>query len=133
MLGIWAYLPIPKKSKKWMAAAMSGEIRPIVTPDLDNLLKHIKDCCKGIFWSDDKQVVGYLPETGKYYGSPPRWVFELVTLDEYRAGLEQRYADLLSQALSKDFVITLEVHTKGPFAPGDGPTQGTITIPGGLF
>lgn len=98
LLGIWAYLPIPKKSKKWMAAALAGEVRPIVTPDLDNLLKHIKDCCKGIFWEDDKQVVEYLPGTGKYYGDPPRWVFELVTLEEYRAGFGGFVATVESMA-----------------------------------
>lgn len=73
-LGIKAYLPIPKsKSKKWQAAALAGEIRPTTKPDLDNLLKHFKDCAKGIFWADDKQVVEYLPGTGKYYGYPARW------------------------------------------------------------
>jgi Holliday junction resolvase RusA-like endonuclease len=74
MLGVKAYLPIPQgKSKKWKAAALAGQIRPTTKPDLDNLLKHLKDVCKGIFWGDDKQVVGYLPGTGKYYGDPPRW------------------------------------------------------------
>lgn len=74
LLGVRAYLPIPEsKPKKFKAAAQAGEIRPTTKPDLDNLLKHLKDCCKGIFWIDDKQVVGYLPETGKYYGYPARW------------------------------------------------------------
>jgi Holliday junction resolvase RusA-like endonuclease len=74
LLGVRAYLPIPEsKPKKFKAAALSGEIRPTTKPDLDNLLKHFKDCCKGIFWIDDKQVVGYLSETGKYYGYPARW------------------------------------------------------------
>jgi len=78
MLGIKAFLPVPKsKSKKWQAAAQAGEIRPTTKPDLDNLLKHLKDCCKGIFWLDDKQVVGYLPDTGKYYGFPAKWEIEI--------------------------------------------------------
>jgi len=73
-LMVKAYLPIPKsKPKKWQAAALAGEFRPITKPDLDNLLKQFKDCAKGIFWEDDKQVVEYLPGTGKYYGSPARW------------------------------------------------------------
>lgn len=95
ILGIKAYLPMPKKSKKWQAAALAGETRPVTTPDLDNLEKHLKDCCKGIFWVDDKQVVGHTPEFGKYYGDPPRWEIEILTLEEYRAGLMERYQELL--------------------------------------
>lgn len=98
ILGIQAYLPIPKKSKKWMAAALAGEIRPETKPDLDNLEKHLKDCCKGIFWGDDKQVVGHTPEFGKYYGDPPRWEIEILTLEEYRAGLVERYHRLILEA-----------------------------------
>lgn len=78
-LGMKAYLPIPSsKSKQWKTAALAGEIRPTTKPDVDNLLKHLKDCCKGIFWKDDKQCVGYLLGTGKYYGDPPRWEIEII-------------------------------------------------------
>jgi len=81
LLGVKAFLPIPdSKPKKFKAAALAGLIRPVTKPDLDNLLKHVKDCCKGIFWLDDKQVVGYLPETGKYYGNPARWEIEIKSL-----------------------------------------------------
>jgi Holliday junction resolvase RusA-like endonuclease len=81
LLGVKAYLQVPEsKPKKFKAAALAGEIRPTIKPDLDNLLKHFKDCCKGIFWYDDKQVVGYLPETGKYYGYPTRWEIEIKSL-----------------------------------------------------
>ena len=49
-LGMRAFLPIPKsKSKKWQAAAMAGEIRPITKPDTDNLVKQITDCANGDF------------------------------------------------------------------------------------
>lgn len=82
LLGVRAYLPIPQsKSKKWKAEALAGAIRPTVKPDLDNCLKHFKDVCKGVFWEDDKQVVGYLEGTGKYYGDPPRWE---ITIRELR-------------------------------------------------
>lgn len=93
-LGMRAFLPIPKsKSKKWKAAAMAGEIRPTTKPDTDNLVKQIKDCANGVFWADDKQIVEYLPGTGKYYddGGGPRWEVEILILDEYRAGLLERY------------------------------------------
>jgi len=38
--------------------------------------------CKGVFWQDDKQVVEYLPGTGKYYGDPARWEIEIETMDQ---------------------------------------------------
>jgi Holliday junction resolvase RusA-like endonuclease len=80
-LGVKAYMPIPvSKPKKWKAEALAGTIRPTTRPDLDNLLKQLKDCMTGIFWTDDKQVVGYLPGTGKYYGDPVRWEVELHAL-----------------------------------------------------
>ncbi|MFP3867677.1 MAG: RusA family crossover junction endodeoxyribonuclease [Desulfobacteraceae bacterium] len=84
LLGLRAYLPVPQsKSKKWQAAALAGEIRPTTRPDLDNLVKQIKDVCNGIFWGDDRQVVGYVDGTGKYYGAPPR--FE-ITVKKFENG-----------------------------------------------
>ena len=81
LLGVKVYLPIPRsKSKKWQAAALAGEIRPTTKPDLDNCIKNLKDVCKGVFWLDDKQVVEYLPGTGKYYGNPARWEVEIEML-----------------------------------------------------
>jgi Holliday junction resolvase RusA-like endonuclease len=69
-----AFFEVPKSKPKWFKeAAQRGELQPEVKPALDKILKHVKDCAKGIFWVDDKQVVGYLDDTGKYYGSPPRY------------------------------------------------------------
>jgi Holliday junction resolvase RusA-like endonuclease len=78
-LGVKAYLRVPpSKSKRWQSDAIAGVIRPTTRPDLDNLIKQLKDCMKNIFWLDDKQVVGYLPGTGKYYGDPVRWEIEII-------------------------------------------------------
>jgi len=80
-LGVKAFLPIPEsKSKKWKAMALCQDIRPTGRPDLDNLIKHFKDCATGIFWKDDKQIVEYSSFTGKYYGSPARWEIEIEEL-----------------------------------------------------
>jgi Holliday junction resolvase RusA-like endonuclease len=83
LLGVRAYMPIPKsKSGKFKAAAMAGDIRPTGRPDLDNLLKQIKDCFTRMqIWVDDKLVVGYLPGTGKYYddGQGARWEITIQT------------------------------------------------------
>lgn len=88
LLGVKAYLPMPKtkpaglkgiSSGTWREAALAGQIRPTTKPDLDNLLKHVKDCLTTLgFWGDGKQVVGYLPHTGKYYSDRPRWEVEIV-------------------------------------------------------
>lgn len=89
LLGVKACLPIPaSKPKKWKEGAASGSIRPTVKPDLDNLLKHVKDCLTMLrFWGDDRQVVGYLPHTGKYYSDRPRWEIEICTLSTENRGL----------------------------------------------
>ena len=68
-------MPIPKsKPKKWQSDAREGKYRPTTKPDMDNLLKHLKDCLTQMrYWEDDKQVVEYLAGTGKYYSDQPRW------------------------------------------------------------
>ena len=78
-LGVRAYLPIPaSKSQRWRAEAAAGRIRPVVKPDLDNLVKQVKDCLtQMLYWTDDKIVVGYLPGVGKYYSDRPRWEIEI--------------------------------------------------------
>lgn len=79
MLGVRCFMPIPKsKPKKFQVEARAGVIRPISKPDLDNMIKHVKDCLSNMrFWIDDCQVVGYLPGTGKYYSESPRWEIEI--------------------------------------------------------
>lgn len=76
-----AFLPIPASwPQKKRAGATMGQIRPTSKPDLDNLVKNLKDCLTSLsFWQDDKQVVEYLPGTGKYYddGQGPRWEIEI--------------------------------------------------------
>ena len=89
LLGVWAYLPIPKSKPNWFAGtnkefqamARDGTVRPITKPDFDNLMKQIKDCltqCR--YWKDDSRVVGYLPHVGKFYSDEPRWVVEVMEL-----------------------------------------------------
>lgn len=42
-------------SKKRKALALAGEIKPMRTPDTDNVLKAICDGCNGVVWRDDVQ------------------------------------------------------------------------------
>jgi len=97
-LGVRVYLPIPQsKPKKWHEMALTGHIRPTTRPDLDNCIKNLKDVCNGIFWGDDKQVVEYLPGTGKYYddGGGPRWEIEILTLEEYQVSRKEQGIETL--------------------------------------
>lgn len=49
---------IPKSySKAKQAAALSGTLRPVVKPDLSNVLKAAEDGLNGVVWIDDAQVV----------------------------------------------------------------------------
>lgn len=91
MLGIRAYLPIAEsrcKGRKGLAFLQGvalGTERPTGKPDLDNLVKNIKDIFKGVFWKDDSQVVGYMEPFGKFWVNPARWEILILTLDEYLA------------------------------------------------
>lgn len=65
------FLPIPKNwPVRKKQAALQGEIRPISTPDRDNLLKLVQDAMNGIFYRDDCQIVD--GRTAKYYSDKPR-------------------------------------------------------------
>lgn len=71
-LTVKVYRSIPKSfSKKKTAAAISGDLRPITKPDLDNVIKGIKDALKSVIWRDDSQVVD-LADSGKWYSDVPR-------------------------------------------------------------
>ncbi|WP_223555492.1 RusA family crossover junction endodeoxyribonuclease [Lysinibacillus sphaericus] len=48
----------------------SGELRPMTKPDLDNLIKGIKDGCNKIIWHDDSQIVDMTVR--KFYSEQPR-------------------------------------------------------------
>lgn len=52
-------MPIPKSTSKKKAALMeSGHIQHTKKPDLDNLVKFVKDCLNGVVWHDDSQIYG---------------------------------------------------------------------------
>lgn len=91
LLGVKAFMPIAEgktKGRKGLAFLQGvalGTERPTGKPDLDNLLKNIKDVFKGVMWKDDAQVVEYLPGTGKYWGEPARWEITIITLAEHLA------------------------------------------------
>jgi Holliday junction resolvase RusA-like endonuclease len=55
---IRAYHPIPVSWPKYRRRlAISGELRPVTKPDIDNTEKTINDSLKGIVFCDDNQIV----------------------------------------------------------------------------
>lgn len=68
---IRAYLGIPKSISKSRASLMcKGALRPLKTPDLDNIGKSIADALNGVAYADDKQIVQLAVE--KWYSTVPR-------------------------------------------------------------
>ena len=57
-VAITMYVEIPQsKSKKQKEKMITGEIKPIVKPDVDNVAKSILDALNGIIYLDDKQII----------------------------------------------------------------------------
>lgn len=55
---IKAYMIVPSSaSKKRRDAMLRGDVRPLKTPDVDNVAKIILDALNGIAYKDDSQVV----------------------------------------------------------------------------
>lgn len=68
-LVVRAFLSIPQSwSQKKQRSAATGEITPTKRPDLDNIVKAIKDGANGVTWKDDSQVIDVI--ASKRYGQP---------------------------------------------------------------
>lgn len=67
---IKAYFKIPKVSREIRKKMLSGEIRPLVKPDLDNIGKIICDALNGIAYDDDKQIAEM--QIQKWYSETPK-------------------------------------------------------------
>jgi Holliday junction resolvase RusA-like endonuclease len=74
-LDVVALMPIPSSSGRKYASYAMGFYPHIKKPDLDNLVKQVKDCCKGSVWIDDKQVISL--KADKMYSDAPGWVIKL--------------------------------------------------------
>ena len=66
-----AYYKMPKSfSNKQKELVMSGKLKPLKKPDVDNIAKSILDSLNGIAFIDDKQVISAL--ITKDYSQQPR-------------------------------------------------------------
>lgn len=74
------YYPIPKSfSKDKKELARSGQLRPVVKPDIDNVAKGIMDALNGVAYKDDNQVVGLM--TNKFYADEPMIIIKIQEVD----------------------------------------------------
>lgn len=68
---IWFYRAVQKSiSKKEHFRRTTGQVRPTVKPDIDNLCKATLDSFNGILWKDDSQIVDL--NLHKLYSDNPR-------------------------------------------------------------
>lgn len=75
------YFGIPKsKPKKTQAAMRSGQIKPTIKCDIDNIVKIVLDGLNKVAFDDDKQIVAL--KARKEYSETPRMVITLSELDE---------------------------------------------------
>lgn len=75
-VGINAFYRIPKRASKAEAVLMeTGHIRPMKTPDTDNVAKVAMDALNGVAWEDDAQVVSLTVR--KWYSHDPRLEIEI--------------------------------------------------------
>ena len=79
-LEVDVYLVPPKNlhTKPKQALITSGELRPTKKPDLDNLVKGIKEGCSKIIWHDDAQIVEMVVR--KFYAMQPRAEVKVVAV-----------------------------------------------------
>lgn len=71
VLSLVFHMPIAKSwSKKKREQAIFGELQHTSKPDLDNLIKAVKDGLNGIVWLDDSQVIKVIAE--KKYSTEPK-------------------------------------------------------------
>lgn len=69
-------MPIPKSTSKKKRQEMLQSPTPHTKrPDLDNLVKLVKDALNGVFWLDDNQI--YNLHTEKIYGEVPKTIIEI--------------------------------------------------------
>lgn len=71
-LQIHVGVEVPKSwSRKKREQALSGEIKPTVKPDCDNIAKSIMDALTGVWYLDDKQICALLVR--KRYSEFPKF------------------------------------------------------------
>ena len=82
LMFVTAYIKMPARTSKRKAADMKmGIIRPLRTPDVDNILKVCQDALNGICYKDDSHII--LGHVEKFYSDDPRVEVVLMDMEEY--------------------------------------------------
>ena len=72
----WFYRPVQKSvTKSEKARRLTGEVPPVVKPDLSNYLKASEDALNGVLWEDDRLIV--IERCFKLYAENPMIVVEV--------------------------------------------------------
>lgn len=75
-VSVIAFVPMPQSmSQKKREQAISGDLRPVTRPDLDNYAKAALDACNGILYRDDSLVTDL--RVMKRYAAFPRLVITM--------------------------------------------------------
>lgn len=76
------FFELPASAKKYQKEEVNSgnELVHVKKPDLDNLVKFVKDCLNGQAWKDDSQVC--LLEASKQYGIEAQTVITIKELDD---------------------------------------------------
>lgn len=86
-LHVYAELAIPASwSRRKRDGAILGIIRPIGRPDLDNIVKQVKDAFNGVVYVDDSRVCVMVSR--KLYGVQPKVVATVSPLPPGRLALD---------------------------------------------
>jgi len=95
LLKLTAVFAVPSSwSRRARAAALSGETRPTVKPDADNIMK-LTDALNGIVWVDDKQIVS--ATLRKVYGERPMLRLEVSQIAP-AVSIERQIMTILGEA-----------------------------------
>lgn len=74
-------LPIPASWPAWKRAlALTGNYMHVAKPDVDNLVKLVKDALKGVFWIDDSQII--CVKAVKHYSPIPKTRIEIEPIEQ---------------------------------------------------
>ena len=83
----------PASWSAWQrGAAMEGRVAHTGKPDLDNIVKAVKDAMNGVVWGDDSQVIGV--SAWKEYGSEAKVGIMVVPIDGVAPSNVSRKCDL---------------------------------------
>jgi Holliday junction resolvase RusA-like endonuclease len=109
-------------------AAREARVMHVSDPDLDQLVKQVKDALKGVAYVDDNQVCGY-PNSAKRYGYPERTEITIVALpqapDEVTPG--QRALEKRIEREGWDAVLAPPKKKSHDPRPADDTTRARVT------